>query len=75
MEGIEPSVPSPSEIQIAGKSYFADRCGARLDPGDAVLEGPQRLCEALVDPQLALPFLVQVARSLPCRRGAGARCQ
>ena len=36
--------------------------GARLDPGDAVLKGPQHLGKALLDLQLALPLLVQVTQ-------------
>ena len=33
-----------------------------LDPGDAVLKGPQRLGKALLESDLALPLLIQVAQ-------------
>jgi hypothetical protein len=36
--------------------------GARLDPGDAVLKGPQRLGKTLLETNLALPLLIQVAQ-------------
>ncbi|KAI0254213.1 transcription factor/nuclear export subunit protein 2-domain-containing protein [Lactifluus subvellereus] len=70
MAGIEP-LPSLSETQIAAmaggptlriEAVASSARGARLDPGDAVLKGPQRLGKALLDSQLALPLLVQVAQ-------------
>jgi THO complex subunit 2 len=70
MAGIEP-LPSLSEPQIAAmaggpalriEAVASSARGARLDPGDAVLKGPQRLGKALLDSQLALPLLVQVAQ-------------
>jgi len=70
MAGIEP-LPSLSETQIAAmaggptlriEAVASSARGARLDPGDAVLKGPQRLGKALLDSQLALPLLVQVTQ-------------
>jgi THO complex subunit 2 len=70
MAGIEP-LPSLSETQIAAmaggptlriEAVASSARGARLDPGDAVLKGPQRLGKALLDSQIALPLLVQVAQ-------------
>ncbi|THH13890.1 hypothetical protein EW146_g6381 [Bondarzewia mesenterica] len=70
MAGIEP-LPSLSDSQIiamAGgpalriESVASKTRGARLDPGDAVLKGPQRLGKALLDSSLALPLLIQVAQ-------------
>ncbi|KAF7355034.1 THO complex subunit 2 [Mycena sanguinolenta] len=70
MAGIEP-LPSLSDSQIiamAGgpclriEAIASATRGARLDPGDAVLKGPQRLGRALLDSSLALPLLIQVAR-------------
>lgn len=70
MAGIEP-LPSLSETQITAmaggptlriEAVASSARGARLDPGDAVLKGPQRLGKALLDSQLALPLLVQVAQ-------------
>ncbi|KAI9512728.1 transcription factor/nuclear export subunit protein 2-domain-containing protein [Russula earlei] len=70
MAGIEP-LPSLSETQIAAmaggptlriEAVASSARGARLDPGDAVLKGPQRLGKALLESQLALPLLVQVAQ-------------
>ena len=70
MAGIEP-LPSLSEVQITAmaggptlriEAVASTTRGARLDPGDAVLKGPQRLGKALLDSQLALPLLVQVAQ-------------
>jgi THO complex subunit 2 len=70
MAGIEP-LPTLSETQIAAmaggptlriEAVASSARGARLDPGDAVLKGPQRLGKALLDSQLALPLLVQVAQ-------------
>ncbi|KAF8639741.1 hypothetical protein AX17_001003 [Amanita inopinata Kibby_2008] len=70
MAGIEP-LPSLSESQIAAmaggpvlriEAVASSTRGARLDPGDAVLKGPQRLGKALLDSNLALPLLIQVAQ-------------
>jgi THO complex subunit 2 len=70
MAGIEP-LPSLSEAQISAmaggptlriEAVASSARGARLDPGDAVLKGPQRLGKALLDSQIALPLLVQVAQ-------------
>ena len=70
MAGIEP-LPSLSESQIAAmaggptlriEAVASKTRGARLDPGDAVLKGPQRLGKALLDSSLALPLLIQVAQ-------------
>lgn len=36
--------------------------GVRLDPGDAVLKGPQRLGKTMLETNLALPLLIQVAQ-------------
>ncbi|KAI0047273.1 hypothetical protein FA95DRAFT_1664524 [Auriscalpium vulgare] len=70
MAGIEP-LPSLSDSQIAAmaggpalriEAVASATRGARLDPGDAVLKGPQRLGKALLDSSLALPLLIQVAQ-------------
>lgn len=70
MAGIEP-LPSLSESQIASmaggpalriESVASSTRGARLDPGDAILKGPQRLGKGLLDSKLALPLLIQVAQ-------------
>jgi THO complex subunit 2 len=70
MAGIEP-LPSLSEVQITAmaggptlriEAVASTTRGARLDPGDAVLKGPQRLGKALLESRLALPLLVQVAQ-------------
>ena len=70
MAGIEP-LPSLSESQMAAiasgptlriEAVASKTRGARLDPGDAVLKGPQRLGKALLDSSLALPLLIQVAQ-------------
>jgi THO complex subunit 2 len=70
MAGIEP-LPSLSETQVTAmaggpslriEAVASSARGARLDPGDAVLKGPQRLGKALLDSQIALPLLVQVAQ-------------
>ena len=70
MAGIEP-LPNLSELQIAAmaggpalriEAIASTTRGARLDPGDAVLKGPQRLGRALLESNLALPLLVQVAQ-------------
>lgn len=70
MAGIEP-LPSLSDSQIismAGgpclriEAIASSTRGARLDPGDAVLKGPQRLGRVLLESSLALPLLVQVAQ-------------
>ncbi|PFH52601.1 hypothetical protein AMATHDRAFT_74079 [Amanita thiersii Skay4041] len=70
MAGIEP-LPSLSESQITAmaggpvlriEAVASTTRGARLDPGDAVLKGPQRLGKALLDSNIALPLLIQVAQ-------------
>jgi THO complex subunit 2 len=70
MAGIEP-LPSLSDSQIiamAGgpvlriEAIASAARGARLDPGDAVLKGPQRLGRGLLESSLALPLLIQVAQ-------------
>jgi THO complex subunit 2 len=70
MAGIEP-LPSLSESQIAAmaggpvlriEAVASTTRGARLDPGDAVLKGPQRLGKCLLESSLALPLLIQVAQ-------------
>jgi THO complex subunit 2 len=70
MAGIEP-LPSLSDSQVAAmaggpalriEAIASATRGARLDPGDAVLKGPQRLGKALLDSSLALPLLIQVAQ-------------
>ncbi|KAH9938580.1 transcription factor/nuclear export subunit protein 2-domain-containing protein [Fomitopsis serialis] len=60
MAGIEP-LPSLSDAQVVAMAGVASATrGARLDPGDAVLKGPQRLGKALLESNLALPLLIQV---------------
>ena len=70
MAGIQP-LPSLSESQMAAmaggpalriEAIASTTRGARLDPGDATLKGPQRLGKALFDSSLALPLLIQVAQ-------------
>ena len=70
MAGIQP-LPSLSESQMAAmaggpalriEAIASATRGARLDPGDAVLKGPQRLGKGLLDSSLALPLLIQVAQ-------------
>ncbi|KAF5387899.1 hypothetical protein D9615_000104 [Tricholomella constricta] len=70
MAGIEP-LPSLSDAQVAAmaggpvlriESVASATRGARLDPGDAVLKGPQRLGRALLESSLALNLLIQVAQ-------------
>jgi THO complex subunit 2 len=70
MAGIEP-LPDLSDSQISAmaggptlrvEAVASDTRGARLDPGDAVLKGPQRLGKALLDSSLGLPLLIQVAQ-------------
>lgn len=70
MAGIEP-LPSLSESQIAAmaggpalriEAIASATRGARLDPGDATLKGPQRLGKCLLETSLALPLLIQVAQ-------------
>ncbi|KAJ7283481.1 transcription factor/nuclear export subunit protein 2-domain-containing protein [Mycena rebaudengoi] len=70
MAGIEP-LPSLSDSQIAAmaggpvlriEAIASITRGARLDPGDAVLKGPQRLGRTLLESSLALPLLIQVAQ-------------
>jgi len=70
MAGIQP-LPSLSEPQMTAmaggpalriEAIASTTRGARLDPGDAVLKGPQRLGKGLLDSSLALPLLIQVAQ-------------
>ena len=70
MAGIEP-LPSLNESQIAAmaggpalriEAVASSTRGARLDPSDAVLKGPQRLGKCLLESSLALPLLIQVAQ-------------
>lgn len=70
MAGIEP-LPSLSDSQIVAmaggpalriEAVASTTRGARLDPGDAVLKGPQRLGRTLLETNLALPLLIQVAQ-------------
>lgn len=70
MAGIEP-LPSLSESQMTAmaggpslriEAIASEARGARLDPTDAVLKGPQRLAKGLLDSSLALPLLIQVAQ-------------
>ncbi|KAG1756059.1 transcription factor/nuclear export subunit protein 2-domain-containing protein [Suillus lakei] len=70
MAGIEP-LPSLSDAQIAAmaggpalriEAVASTTRGARLDPGDAVLKGPQRLGKTMLETNLALPLLIQVAQ-------------
>ncbi|KAI0729395.1 transcription factor/nuclear export subunit protein 2-domain-containing protein [Fomitopsis betulina] len=70
MAGIEP-LPSLSDAQVAAmaggpslriEAVASATRGARLEPGDAVLKGPQRLGKALLESNLALPLLIQVAQ-------------
>jgi THO complex subunit 2 len=70
MAGIEP-LPSLSESQIAAmaggpalriEAVASATRGARLDPGDVALKGPQRLGRGLLESSLALPLLIQVAQ-------------
>ncbi|KAJ7067990.1 transcription factor/nuclear export subunit protein 2-domain-containing protein [Mycena amicta] len=70
MAGIEP-LPSLSDNQIvcmAGgpilriEAIASSTRGARLDPGEAVYKGPQRLGRTLLESSLAFPLLVQVAQ-------------
>src|ERR1700750_417048 len=66
MAGIEP-LPSLSDSQIiamAGgpalriEAIASVTRGAKLDPSDASLKGPQRLGKALLESSLALPLLI-----------------
>ena len=70
MAGIEP-LPSLSDSQVVAmaggpvlriEAVASTTRGARLDPGDAVLKGPQRLGRTLLESNLALPLLIQVAQ-------------
>lgn len=70
MAGVEP-LPTLSDSQIiamAGgpilriEAIASVARGARLDPGDAILKGPQRLGRTLLESSLALPLLIQVAQ-------------
>ncbi|KAI6151770.1 transcription factor/nuclear export subunit protein 2-domain-containing protein [Pisolithus tinctorius] len=70
MAGIEP-LPSLSDSQISAmaggpalriEAVASTTRGARLDPSDAVLKGPHRLGKTLLENNLALPLLIQVAQ-------------
>jgi len=70
MAGIEP-LPSLSDAQISAmaggptlriEAVASNTRGARLDPGEVTLRGPQRLGKTLLDSSLALPLLIQVAQ-------------
>jgi THO complex subunit 2 len=70
MAGIEP-LPSLSDAQISAmaggpalriEAVISTTRGARLHPSDAVLKGPYRLGRTLLDTNLALPLLIQVAK-------------
>jgi THO complex subunit 2 len=70
MAGIEP-LPSLSDAQIGAmaggptlriEAVASNARGARLDPSEVTLRGPQRLGKTLLDSSLALPLLIQVAQ-------------
>jgi len=70
MAGIEP-LPNLSDAQISAmaggptlriEAVASNTRGARLDPSDVTLRGPQRLGKTLLDSSLALPLLIQVAQ-------------
>ncbi|KAJ7591413.1 transcription factor/nuclear export subunit protein 2-domain-containing protein [Mycena floridula] len=70
LAGIEP-LPSLSDSQIAAmaggpalriEAIASTTRGARLDPSDGPLKGPQRLGKALIDSNLAYPLLVLIAQ-------------
>lgn len=70
MAGIEP-LPSLSDGQISAmaggpalriEAVASGTRGARLDPNDAILKGPHRLGKTLLETNLALPLLIQVAQ-------------
>lgn len=70
MTGISP-LPNMTDSQViamAGGPYLRIEAissaarGARLEPGDMTLKGPQRLGRALMESQLAQPLLIQVAQ-------------
>ena len=70
MAGVQP-LPSLSESQMTAmaggpalriEAIASVTRGARLDPGDAILKGPQRLGRGLLESSLALPLLIQVAQ-------------
>lgn len=70
MAGIEP-LPSLSDAQISAmaggpnlriEAVASNTRGARMDPGEVTLRGPQRLGKTLLDSSLALPLLIQVAQ-------------
>ncbi|KAF9647035.1 hypothetical protein BDM02DRAFT_2819645 [Thelephora ganbajun] len=70
MVGIEP-LPSLSDAQIGAmaggptlriEAVASSTRGARLDPSEVTLRGPQRLGKTLLDSSLALPLLIQVAQ-------------
>ena len=70
MAGIEP-LPSMSESQLAAmaggpilrvEAIASAARGARLDPSEAGYKGPTRLGRFLVETNMALPLLIQVAQ-------------
>ncbi|KAL6309570.1 transcription factor/nuclear export subunit protein 2-domain-containing protein [Sparassis latifolia] len=70
MAGIEP-LPGMTDSQITAmaggpvlriEAVASRNRGARLDPSDAGLKGPQRLGRALLESSLAQPLLIQVAQ-------------
>lgn len=70
MAGITP-LPNLTDSQISAmaggpvlrtEAVASAARGARLDPSDMALKGPQRLGRALTESQLALPLLIQVAQ-------------
>ena len=70
MAGIEP-LPNLSDAQISAmaggptlriEAVASSTRGARLDPSEVTLRGPQRLGKTLLDSSLALPLLIQVAQ-------------
>ncbi|KAI0693806.1 transcription factor/nuclear export subunit protein 2-domain-containing protein [Cytidiella melzeri] len=70
MAGISP-LPSLTDSQViamAGGPYLRIEAvssaarGARVEPGDMIIKGPQRLGRALIDSELAQPLLIQVAQ-------------
>ena len=70
MAGMEP-LPNLSDAQISAmaggptlriEAVASSTRGARLDPSEVTLRGPQRLGKTLLDSSLALPLLIQVAQ-------------
>lgn len=70
MAGISPlpNITDSQVVAMAGGPYLRIEAvssvarGARLDPNDMALKGPQRLGRALQESQLALPLLIQLAQ-------------